>query len=250
MLLLKKGADPNATDIYNVAPLSTAAGTGGDRSIDLLIEYGAAINHQDIDATTALHACFFRGNIECFKRLMKYKPDASLRQKNGLLPLECASRDNMHHILDYVLNDEEARHEVHLSATSANIERLLQLSIMQQADDCTRVLLSYQEKHRAEVHLDRASLFAKTLTIYNFTRNKDDSAQQLNIGILEQIMKCELDSEPRLAQQCEKVLLAIAASNYGDHKLAAIFERALIVLVQDSKKVPCFLLKFCLMFGK
>ena len=30
LLLLNKGADPNALDMYNVAPLSTAAGTGGD----------------------------------------------------------------------------------------------------------------------------------------------------------------------------------------------------------------------------
>ena len=88
----------------------------------------------------------------------------------------------MHHILDFVLNDAEARQliaddDVNLSATSANIERLLQLSIMQQADDCTRLLLKYQQDHQANIHLDRSSLFARTLTLYNFTRNKDNSKQ-------------------------------------------------------------------------
>ena len=98
----------------------------------------------------------------------------------------------MYPILDFVLNDKEAResiaNDLNLSATSANIERLLQLSIMQQADDCTHVLLKYQLDHQANIILDRSSLFAKTLTVYNFTRNKDNSKQYVNIEILDQII--------------------------------------------------------------
>jgi ankyrin repeat protein len=55
MILLNKGADPNALDDYGVAPLATAAGTGGDQCIDLLIQFGADINHRDCDSSTALH---------------------------------------------------------------------------------------------------------------------------------------------------------------------------------------------------
>ena len=45
LLLLQKGANPNVPDIYGAAPLATACGTGGDGCIDLLIEFGADINH-------------------------------------------------------------------------------------------------------------------------------------------------------------------------------------------------------------
>ena len=109
ILLLKKGADPNAVDVYNVAPLATAAGTGGAQSIDLLIKAGANINHRDSESSTALHCAIFRGNIDCFKQLIKHKPDSSIQYKNGLIPMESAFRDDMHLMLDCILNDEETR---------------------------------------------------------------------------------------------------------------------------------------------
>ena len=37
ILLLQKGADPNSLDMYDVGPLGTASGTGGDRCIDMLV---------------------------------------------------------------------------------------------------------------------------------------------------------------------------------------------------------------------
>ena len=48
-MLLEKGADPNISDIYGFTPLGVACGTGGAKCIDLLISYGALINHQNND---------------------------------------------------------------------------------------------------------------------------------------------------------------------------------------------------------
>mmetsp|Transcript_8850 Transcript_8850/g.15017 ORF Transcript_8850/g.15017 Transcript_8850/m.15017 type:complete len:114 (+) Transcript_8850:1-342(+) len=99
--------DPNTTDDYGVTPLQTACSTGGDRSIDLLLKFGADIDHQDGFETTALHHCFFRGNVECLARLLPYKPNTGVKQKSGILPIESIFRDDMHNILDYVIRCQQ-----------------------------------------------------------------------------------------------------------------------------------------------
>lgn len=107
-LLLERGADPNAVDVYGVAPLGTAGGTGAARCVDLLVQHGAKVDHQNGEGSTALHECFYRGNEDCLERLIRHAPDASLRNRiNNSLPIHCAFIDDMHEILDYVLNSEE-----------------------------------------------------------------------------------------------------------------------------------------------
>ena len=107
-ILLEAGANPNSVDKYNVTALGTACGTGGWECIDMLVKYGANVNAQDRDGATPLHQCFFRGTMKCFERLIRHKPDASLRHfKSDIVPIDGVFRDNMHDMLDYVLNDEE-----------------------------------------------------------------------------------------------------------------------------------------------
>ena len=128
ILLLKAGADPNAEDVYGVAPLGTACGTGGARCIDMLVKHGATVNHLDKESTAALHQCFFRGNIDCLRQLIKHKPDTSIRRK-GALAIDSVFRDDMDDILDCLLNDKDiqkfTKGDPNMSATKENMERLL-----------------------------------------------------------------------------------------------------------------------------
>ena len=57
-----------------------------------------------------------------------------------------------------------------------------------------------------------------------------------------------MKSETAISQQCERILLAIAVSEYKDQKLTAIFESALKAYIEMEKQVPCYLVKVCLMF--
>lgn len=109
LLLLQRGANPNCVDFYKVPPLGTACGTGGARCIEMLVKYGADINMLDEHQTTCLHACFFRGNEDCMIELLKHKPNASLRQKNGFLPIDSLFRDDMENMLESILYNEEVK---------------------------------------------------------------------------------------------------------------------------------------------
>ena len=44
-LLLERGANVNKLDVDHQSPLTIACGTGGARCIDVLVKYGADINH-------------------------------------------------------------------------------------------------------------------------------------------------------------------------------------------------------------
>jgi len=58
-------------------PVAIACGTGGARSLKLLIEAGADINSADRDGVVPMHECFYRGNNDCLIELLKAKPDTS-----------------------------------------------------------------------------------------------------------------------------------------------------------------------------
>ena len=104
--LLERGADVNILDSYGVTPLGTACGTGSPDCIDLLVSHGAKVNQQFFDGTTALHECFYRGNIDCLQKLLQYKPNTTILDKRSHIPLHAAFIDDMDGILEYVLGDE------------------------------------------------------------------------------------------------------------------------------------------------
>ena len=70
------------------------------------MEYGADVNHQKKSGSTALFDCFYEGQIECLKELLKFKPDASIVHKpDGMYPVEAVFHKDNHEILDFVLNN-------------------------------------------------------------------------------------------------------------------------------------------------
>ena len=128
-LLIKMGADPNMEDEYGVSPLATACGTGGERCIDMIVEAGAKIDHVNKDGATALHECFYRGNTPCLSKLLKHKPNTSLRARTGKTPFECIFIDNMFEMLYDVLNEQDILDLIagdpYMSVTSENAEQMM-----------------------------------------------------------------------------------------------------------------------------
>ncbi len=96
--LIQKGADVNAASINdNTTPLMDAANAGRADSVRLLLENGAKVNKQEAseEKRTALHWAVIGKNPEVVKVLLEYKADKSLKDKNGLTPLELAVKRNL-----------------------------------------------------------------------------------------------------------------------------------------------------------
>jgi ankyrin repeat protein len=105
LLLLENGADPSIVDDYGATALCTASGTGGSSSINLLLKHGADINHRDFISTTPLHSCFFRGTLDCLLVLLPHCPDQTILMEDGLLAIESAFRDDMSHMIEYLIQN-------------------------------------------------------------------------------------------------------------------------------------------------
>lgn len=69
-LLLEAGADPNCLDDKEKTPLIVAAQTGGKRSIQVLLEFGADVNAKTVYGSTALHNSFYFGTVGTAKALL------------------------------------------------------------------------------------------------------------------------------------------------------------------------------------
>lgn len=60
----------NKKDVNGNTPLATACGTGGAKSVDVLLKFGADLNSVSINNDTPAHECFYRGNIDCLEKLI------------------------------------------------------------------------------------------------------------------------------------------------------------------------------------
>ena len=109
-MLLEKGANPNTKDSDENSPLLIACGTGGARSVKILLTFGADIESTNKYKDTALHACFYRGNNDCFEELIKFSkafllfifldPKTSTKNGVGIIPMEGLFMHNQSDILE------------------------------------------------------------------------------------------------------------------------------------------------------
>jgi len=190
--VLAKGADPNAVDEFGKTALMTACGTGAPKCVPILIDAGALVDTQDRDGVTALHECFYRGNSDCLIEIMRYGPDPSIKQRTGKTPFDCVFIDNMHETLNFALHNEEflklANKHPCLTPTNENIEQLISQAIMYKAQECYDILLKYQEENNISINIDFSNLFARTLTVYNFTHWKEHKETRINTDMLAQLL--------------------------------------------------------------
>ncbi len=107
-MLVDKGADINAVDNKGYTPLHSAACYGNIKTVEWLLELGAAINAQTADNnSTALHIAAMCGRMELVKLLVGYGADISVMDLDGktprLLIAECT--DNAHKDISAYLLD-------------------------------------------------------------------------------------------------------------------------------------------------
>jgi ankyrin repeat protein len=93
-LLLRLGADPNATDSGKHAPLyclSNESKEGGGDAVRALIRGGALVNACDgVKRCTALHMAARRGNVEIAEALLDCGADTNAHDSQGVTPLQRA----------------------------------------------------------------------------------------------------------------------------------------------------------------
>jgi hypothetical protein len=89
-LLLKYGADINATTETGRTALMQAAGWGTKEDVAWLLQHGADINRQDEDGGTAVMYAVGKGREENVEALLRWHPHLSLQNKMGLTALQMA----------------------------------------------------------------------------------------------------------------------------------------------------------------
>jgi len=99
-MALKKGGNPNAQlDLIGSGLLMYAAQEGLDDEIELLIQYGADINHQNHRGETALMWASDMGQYSTVELLLKNNAQTSLKNKNGHSAIDLAKKRGLNQLV-------------------------------------------------------------------------------------------------------------------------------------------------------
>ncbi len=113
------GANPNILDAALNTPLTIACSTNGPESIDVLMAFGADHSIASIKGNYPLHKCLYRGNLECFDRLIKYSksllsinvlyadPDTSVVNNRGFTALDTLLNNHREESLLHLINKRD-----------------------------------------------------------------------------------------------------------------------------------------------
>jgi ankyrin repeat protein len=115
---LAHGADPNILDGALNTPLTIACSTNGPESIDILMSFGADHSIASFKGNYPLHKCLYRGNLECFDRLIKYSkfyrlfrcfvdPDTSVVNNQGFTALDTLLNNHREESLQHLINKRD-----------------------------------------------------------------------------------------------------------------------------------------------
>lgn len=93
-LLSHGAADPNAEDFDKRTPLHAAVNKSDNAFdiLEMLIEWGANLNHKDVYGFTALHLAALEGLSHCVEMMIFHGADVSTRSKKGTCALNVVSR--------------------------------------------------------------------------------------------------------------------------------------------------------------
>merc|ERR1712070_52093 len=92
-VLLKAGADPNATDDRGGCPLLLAAGGGLKDAMEVLIQNGADVNVRDPKGATCLHTAAFFGDASVVEMLVRNRADPEVVDEAGKTALLLAAQN-------------------------------------------------------------------------------------------------------------------------------------------------------------
>lgn len=79
-LLLDRGADPSATDLWKNTPLAYAIWGGSPAVLKLILDKGVDVNHRNIDGWTPLMLAVTSNNIEAVKSLLAHGADVNAKR--------------------------------------------------------------------------------------------------------------------------------------------------------------------------
>lgn len=90
---IKRGINVNEADYNGCTPLMEAVNKNKGDIVDILLQARADVNRtNDKDGNTVLHYSIINSNKEILKKLMLYKPDITIKNKNGESPLEMITK--------------------------------------------------------------------------------------------------------------------------------------------------------------
>jgi ankyrin repeat protein len=92
--ILATKPDTNVRDAFGGTALHDAIFQNNLEVIKLLLDYGFDINATvPSNGYTALHYCVWTGNLPALQLLLAYQADRTIKSKDGLTPLEKATKD-------------------------------------------------------------------------------------------------------------------------------------------------------------
>ncbi|KAL0634201.1 hypothetical protein Q9L58_006877 [Maublancomyces gigas] len=141
-LLLRRGADIKANDVYEGIPLHGTVNRGHQRTLQLFLHEGADTETKYIDGETLLHKAAREGHYSTTRLLLSRKTDVDSRNNNNETPLHQAARAGHEAIVTLLLNSGanlEAKnglgeHRLH-SAASSGYKRVVRLLLDKGAND-------------------------------------------------------------------------------------------------------------------
>ncbi|XP_073827735.1 ankyrin repeat domain 61 water witch isoform X2 [Musca autumnalis] len=143
--LLRNGnADPNAEDFDHRTPLHAAIGKSENAFdiMELLIQWGANVNHKDIYGFTALHLAALDGLAPCVEMLIYHGADVTTKSKKGTSALNVITRKTPASVA-MIRQKLDAAITLHHSQDPVNREVELELDFRQLLQHCHPREISY-----------------------------------------------------------------------------------------------------------
>jgi ankyrin repeat protein len=170
-LLLQRGANVNAVDRYgnDRTPLHDAIYPGEAAFIELLISFGADIEHRNNWGATPLHIAARLDAQDIVESLLKHGANRNIKDNNGLIPLDEAHRKRNSKIIELIENyypHLEIEQEINNHSFATNSEKSEgKLNVYQEAR------LKLIENTRSEGFLNEEELKIRA-DIYDQVRKK------------------------------------------------------------------------------
>lgn len=143
--LLRNGnADPNAEDFDHRTPLHAAVGKSENAFdiMEILISWGANVNHKDIYGFTALHLAALDGLAQCVEMLIFHGADVTTKSKKGTTALNVITRKTPASMA-MITQKLDAAITIHHSQDIVNREVELELDFRQLLQHCHPREISY-----------------------------------------------------------------------------------------------------------
>ncbi len=137
-LLLAKGADVNAGDVYAATALHYAAELGHIEVARLLVAKGADVNLGNEWNMTPLYSAISVGNKDVAELLIAHGADVNVKNNNGETPLDIAVTNNRKDIIDLLVEKGAVPSSIHAAVrvgVLARVKALLEQGMDVNAQD-------------------------------------------------------------------------------------------------------------------